>query len=112
METVALSIMVCNDLLLPLILKHRTAGAEGSGDMSRLLLNIRRASILAIILLAYVLYDSINRHWPRSTAFLRGHCPIRRPSSWASVWRRATARGAGGHTAGFAVWAYRFCCRS
>ena len=30
METVALSIMVCNDLLLPLILKHRTVGAEGT----------------------------------------------------------------------------------
>ena len=59
-ETVALSIMVCNDLLMPLILKRRAAGATNQRDMSGLLLNVRRAAILSIILLAYALYDKIG----------------------------------------------------
>ncbi|MGO9544157.1 MAG: NahK/ErcS family hybrid sensor histidine kinase/response regulator [Rhodomicrobium sp.] len=109
METVALSIMVCNDLLLPLILKYRTAGAESRQDMSRLLLNIRRASILAIIVLAYLLYDSIEKV-PLAEIGLLSFAAIAQfaPAFFIGfVWRRATARGAAaGILAGFAVWAF------
>ena len=109
METVALSIMVCNDLLLPLILKRHTAGAEGSGDMSRLLLNIRRASILAIILLAYGLYDSIEKTSLAEIGLLSFAAIAQFAPAFflGFVWRRATARGAlAGILAGFAVWGY------
>ena len=109
METVALSIMVCNDLLLPLILKRHTAGAEGSGDMSRLLLNIRRASILAIILLAYGLYDSIEKTSLAEIGLLSFAAIAQFAPAFflGFVWRRATARGAlAAILAGFAVWAY------
>ena len=109
METVALSIMVCNDLLLPLILKRHTAGAEGSGDMSRLLLNIRRASILAIILLAYGLFDSIEKSSLAEIGLLSFAAIAQFAPAFflGFVWRRATARGAlAGILAGFAVWGY------
>ena len=109
LETVALSIMVCNDLLLPAILQRRTAGTEGSKDMSRLLLNIRRASILGIILLAYGLYDSIEKTSLAEIGLLSFAAIAQFAPAFfiGFVWRRATARGAlAGILAGFAVWAY------
>jgi Na+/proline symporter/signal transduction histidine kinase/ActR/RegA family two-component response regulator len=108
-ETVALSIMVCNDLLLPVILQRRTAGAEGSKDMSRLLLNIRRASILAIILLAYSFYDNIEKTSLAEIGLLSFAAIAQFAPAFfiGFLWRRATARGAlAGILAGFAVWAY------
>ncbi len=109
METVALSIMVCNDLLLPLILKHRSVGAEGRQDISGLLLNIRRASILAIILLAYELYDSLENASLAEIGLLSFAAIAQFAPAFllGFVWKRATARGvAAGILAGFAVWAY------
>ena len=109
LETVALSIMVCNGLLLPLILKHRAAGAEGRGDMSGFLLHIRRACILAIILLAYGLYDSIEKASLAEIGLLSFAAIAQFAPAFfiGFVWRRATARGAAAAIlAGFAVWAY------
>ncbi len=108
-ETVALSIMVCNDLLMPFILKQRFAAAAGRQDMSRLLLNIRRASILAIILLAYALYDKIEKSTLADIGLLSFAAIAQLAPAFfiGFVWRRATARGAAaGIIAGFAVWAY------
>jgi Na+/proline symporter/signal transduction histidine kinase/CheY-like chemotaxis protein len=108
-ETVALSIMVCNDLLLPAILKRRGKSAESRGDMSGLLLNVRRASILAIILLAHGLYDRIEKGSLAEIGLL-SFAAISQfaPAFFVGfIWRRATARGAAaGILAGFAVWAY------
>ncbi len=109
METVALSIMVCNDLLLPLILKHRAGRAEGRQDMSGLLLHIRRASILTIILLAYGLYDSIGKGSLAEIGLLSFAAIAQFAPAFflGFLWRRATARGAAaGIIAGFAVWTY------
>ena len=103
LETVALSIMVCNDLLLPVILKRRTAGAEGSQDMSRLLLNIRRASILAIILLAYGLYDSIEKSSLAEIGLLSFAAIAQFAPAFLYRLRLAAsdgARGGGGHSRG------------
>lgn len=108
-ETVALSIMVCNDLLMPLILKRRAMGTAGRQDMSGLLLNVRRAAVVAIILLAYGLYDHIEKASLAkigllSFAAIAQFAPV---FFGGLVWRRATARGAvAGILAGFAVWAY------
>ncbi len=107
-ETVALSIMVCNDLLLPLILKYRATGAERHQDMGGLLLNIRRASILGIILLAYALYDSIEKVSLAEIGLLSFAAISQFAPAFfiGFVWRRATARGAAaGILAGFAIWA-------
>ena len=45
--TIALSIMVCNDLVVPLIVRQREMTADPREDMGRLLLNIRRGAIFA-----------------------------------------------------------------
>jgi Na+/proline symporter/signal transduction histidine kinase len=108
-ETVALSIMVCNDLLMPLILKRRASAADGRGDMSGLLLHTRRAAMLGIILLAYFLYDNLEKASLAEIGLLSFAAIAQfAPAFFAGlIWRRATARGAAaGILAGFAVWAY------
>ena len=43
-ETIAVSTMVCNDLVMPSLLRLPGFGARAGGDLTRLLLNIRRAA--------------------------------------------------------------------
>ncbi len=108
-ETVALSIMLCNDLLMPLILKRPTMAAASSTDMSGFLLNVRRAVMLAIILAAYAFYDKIGNASLAEIGLLSFAAVAQfAPAFFIGLfWRRATARGAAaGILAGFAVWAY------
>jgi Na+/proline symporter/signal transduction histidine kinase len=108
-ETVALSIMVCNDLLMPLILKRRAASAARRHDMSGVLLKVRRAAMLSIILLAYAFYDKIGNASLAEIGLLSfGAIAQFAPAFFIGlIWRRATARGAAaGIIAGFAVWSY------
>src|SRR5574337_959967 len=56
-ETIAVSTMVCNDLVMPLVL--RFGGKEllaAERDLTGLLLGIRRSAILLILLLGYIYY--------------------------------------------------------
>ena len=55
-ESVALSIMVSNDLIMPLVLQRREALISGRENVGSLLLTVRRLAIFAILLLAYVYY--------------------------------------------------------
>jgi Na+/proline symporter len=50
-ETVALSTMVCNDLVMPLALRLRALQASATADLSHTLLAIRRGAIVAILML-------------------------------------------------------------
>jgi Na+/proline symporter/signal transduction histidine kinase len=107
-ETVALSIMLTNDLLMPLLLK-RPVIAAGRPDMSGFLLNIRRAVMLFIILAAYAFYDKIGNASLAEIGLLSFAAIAQfAPAFFIGLfWRRATARGAAaGILAGFAVWAY------
>src|SRR5262249_38716908 len=55
-ETVALAIMVSNDIVMPWVLQRREALISGREDVGSLLLTVRRAAILAILLFAYAYY--------------------------------------------------------
>ncbi|MHA0111615.1 hypothetical protein ACXYUI_31670, partial [Klebsiella pneumoniae] len=57
-ETVALAIMVSNDIVMPMVLKRRGHLVGTRGDAGELLLKIRRTSIFVILLLAYLYYRS------------------------------------------------------
>jgi Na+/proline symporter/signal transduction histidine kinase len=107
-ETVALSIMVCNDLTMPILLRRRGPALNGA-NKSALILNIRRAAIVVIVLLAYVLYKPVERA-PLAAIGLLAFSAIAQlgPAFFGGlIWRRATARGAiAGICVGFAVWAY------
>jgi Na+/proline symporter/nitrogen-specific signal transduction histidine kinase len=53
-EAIAVSTMVCNDLVLPLLLRWRAFAARG--DLTGVLLGIRRTVIVALLLLGYVYF--------------------------------------------------------
>ncbi len=108
--SVALAIMISNDLIMPLIL--RFAGPEGRDirDMGRTVLMIRRSAIAAAMLLAYVYYSLAGGSAALASIGLLAFAAIAQfaPAFFGGLfWRRATARGAvAGMLAGFGVWAY------
>src|SRR4029078_3669288 len=53
-ETIALSTMVCNDLVLPALLRLRSLRRSERCDLTGLLLGIRRGAIVLILLLGYL----------------------------------------------------------
>jgi len=108
-ESVALSIMVSNDLIMPLVLQRRETLLSGRENVGSLLLTVRRISIFAILLLAYVYYRSAGEAQLASIGLLSFAAIAQLAPAFFGglVWRRATAAGAiAGMTAGFLVWAY------
>jgi Na+/proline symporter len=108
-ESVALSIMVSNDLIMPLVLQRREALISGRENVGSLLLTVRRISIFAILLLAYVYYRSAGEAQLASIGLLSFAAIAQLAPAFFGglLWRRATAAGAiAGMTAGFVVWAY------
>lgn len=111
--TVALAIMISNDIVVPLILRQRgsddIASTRGK-DLSRMLLRVRRASIFAILLLAYAYYRAAGDTAALSSIGLLSFAAIAQfaPAFFGGLfWRKATARGAiAGMVAGFALWLY------
>ena len=108
-ESVALSIMVSNDIVMPLVLQRRDALISGRGDLGSLLLTARRLAIFAILLLAYMYYRSAGDAQLASIGLLSFAAMAQlAPAFFGGLfWRRATAGGAiAGMTAGILVWAY------
>src|SRR5450755_287392 len=108
-ESVALSIMVSNDIIMPLVLQRRAALISGRGDVGSLLLTVRRLAIFAILLLAYMYYRSAGDAQLASIGLLSFAAIAQlAPAFFGGLfWRRATAGGAiAGMTAGIMVWAY------
>ena len=59
-ESVALSTMLCNDLIMPVLLRMRWLRLNERPDLSGLLLAIRRGSILGTLLLGYVYFKLVG----------------------------------------------------
>src|SRR5215510_13055667 len=59
-ECVALSIMVSNDMVVPLVLQRRPEGRTGGADFSDFLLRSRRLAIFAIMVMAYFYYRALG----------------------------------------------------
>ena len=55
-ETIALSTMVCNDLVMPVLLRLRHLRLNERSDLTGLLLGIRRGAIVGILLLGYLYF--------------------------------------------------------
>jgi Na+/proline symporter/signal transduction histidine kinase/ActR/RegA family two-component response regulator len=110
-DSVALAIMVSNGLVLPLLLRRRTAIAEGQQrDMAGLLLGARRVTIFAVVLLGYGFDRLLGQAHGLASIGLVSFAAIAQfaPAFFGGlIWRQATARGAiAGIVAGFCVWAY------
>ena len=108
-ETVALAIMVSNDIVIPLALARRGDPAGESGNAGAQLLTVRRIAIFAILFLAYVYYRSAGPA-QLSAIGLLSFAAIAQlaPAVFGGLlWRRGTAAGAiAGMSAGIVVWAY------
>ncbi|APG15772.1 hybrid sensor histidine kinase/response regulator [Bradyrhizobium japonicum] len=108
-ECVALSIMVSNDLVVPLVLQRRPEGRAGGADFSDFLLRSRRLAIFAIMVMAYFYYRALGNTQLAAIGLLSFAAIAQLAPSFFGglLWRRATARGAiGGMLVGFAVWLY------
>jgi Na+/proline symporter/signal transduction histidine kinase len=108
-ETVALAIMVSNDIVMPLALKRRaTLGAEVT-DAGAQLLATRRIAIFVILFLAYAYYRSAGEAQLAAIGLLSFAAIAQLAPAFFGglVWRRATSLGAiAGMSAGVVVWAY------
>jgi len=109
-ETVALSIMACNNLVMPYILSRRPAGGVPYEDMGRVLLIIRRLAIAAVLALAYGYYRMAGTTEALAQTGLLSFAAVAQfaPALIGGLlWRKATAAGAmTGIAAGFVVWFY------
>ncbi|MDM9619130.1 PAS domain-containing hybrid sensor histidine kinase/response regulator [Rhizobium sp. S96] len=109
--SVALSIMVSNDIIMPIFLHRKLAGRAGQrDDFAKTLLNIRRSAIFAVLLLGYAYYRSTDSTTGLASIGLLSFAAIAQmsPSLFGGlIWRRANARGAIlGLTSGFVIWVY------
>ena len=109
--SVALSIMISNDLVIPLFVRRLLKGEPAeNGDWSSLILNIRRGSIFIILFVAFLYYRESTNNARLASIGLMSFAAIAQfaPSFFGGlIWRRANARGAAlGMAAGIAVWAY------
>jgi Na+/proline symporter/signal transduction histidine kinase len=108
-ETVALAIMVSNDIVMPWVLQRRSALITSRADVGEMLLKVRRTAIFVILLLAYVYYRSAGEAQLAAIGLLAFAAMAQlAPAFFGGLfWRRATAGGAiAGMTLGILAWAY------
>ncbi len=108
-ESVALAIMVSNDIVMPLVLQRREALITGRDDVGGLLLIVRRMAIFVILFLAYVYYRLAGDAQLASIGLLSFAAIAQLAPAFFGglIWRRGTARGAlAGMTVGILTWAY------
>ena len=109
-ETIAVSTMVCNDLVMPSLLRLPGFGARAGGDLTLLLLNIRRAAILAVLMLGYLYFRVAGEAYALVSIGLISFAAVAQfgPALLVGMyWRGGTRAGAlGGLLGGFAVWVY------
>lgn len=109
-ETIALSTMVCNDLVMPLLLRYRWLALQGEEDLSGLLLGIRRSAIIFILLLGYLYFRLAGEAHALVSIGLISFAAVAQfaPAMIGGMyWRGATRSGAlAGLSGGFAVWLY------
>src|ERR1700720_2604595 len=108
-ECVALSIMVSNDIVVPLVLQRGPRSRAGERDFGDFLLKVRRFAIFAIMGMAYFYYRALGNTQLAAIGLLSFAAIAQlAPAFFGGLfWRRATARGAmGGMLVGIAVWIY------
>ncbi len=108
--SMALSIMISNHLVMPLLLRLRHTELERGADFTGILLTIRRISIVAILILGYVYYrfstgsDALASIGLIAFAASAQFLPV---IIGGIFWKHGTELGAfAGLCAGFIVWAF------
>jgi Na+/proline symporter/nitrogen-specific signal transduction histidine kinase len=109
-ETIALSTMVCNDLVMPVLLRLRRLRLNERPDLTGLLLGIRRGAIVLILLLGYLYFKLAGEAYALVSIGLISFAAVAQfgPAILGGIfWKGGTRAGAlSGLIAGFAVWLY------
>ncbi len=109
-ETIALSTMVCNDLVMPLLLRSTRKNGEKRQDLSGLLIGIRRVAIALILLLGYIYFRAAGEAYALVGIGLISFAAVAQfaPAMFGGMyWKQGTRAGAvAGLLAGFSVWLY------
>src|SRR5918992_267400 len=108
-ETIALSTMVSNNLIMPVVLRRR-ARMTGGRDLRRLVLGIRRATIVAVLLLGFTYFRAAGEATALVSIGLVSFAAVAQfgPALLGGIfWKGGNRNGAlAGLGAGFVLWAY------
>ncbi|MCS6780207.1 MAG: sensor histidine kinase [Geminicoccaceae bacterium] len=109
-ETVAVSTMISNDLVMPLLLRVRALGLAQRPDLTGLILGVRRAGILLAIVGGYLFFHTVGEAMGLVSI---GYIAFAGVAQFAPLlflgisWKGANRNGAvAGLSAGFAIWLY------
>ncbi len=109
-EAIAVSTMVCNELVLPWLLRSRRWRSNGGADLSRVLLGIRRAAILCILLLGYAYFHIAGEAYALVSIGLISFAAVAQfaPAVMGGLyWKGGTQRATvAGLLVGFLIWGY------
>ncbi|TVR95051.1 MAG: histidine kinase [Wenzhouxiangellaceae bacterium] len=109
-ESIAVSTMICNDLVMPALLKTRRFRGRAGGDLTRLLKTIRRIAIVALLLLGYLYFYLAGEAYALVSIGLISFAAVAQfaPAALGGMyWKGATARGVlAGLGVGFGFWVY------
>ncbi len=107
---VALATMISNDLVMPALLRVRALHLEQRGDLSRVVLAVRRLAILLLAGAAYVYYRGLSDREDLAALGLLSFTAVVQlaPALVAALyWRGASRAGVyAGLIGGFVVWCY------
>ena len=109
-ETIALSTMICNDLVMPVLIHSPISALSGQNDLRGLLLVVRRVSIALVLMLGYAYFHFIAEFYALVSIGLLSFAAVAQfaPAMLGGIfWKGGTRAGAlSGLVAGFLVWAY------
>lgn len=109
-EAIAVSTMVCNDLVMPVLLKNKRFANRVGHDYTGVLLHIRRVAILLLLLLGYLYFHLAGEAYALVSIGLISFAAVAQfaPALFGGMyWKGGTRLGAmAGLTAGFVLWAY------
>ncbi len=109
-ETIALSTMVCNDLVMPVLLRLKSLRLAERRDLTALLLGIRRGAIVLMLMLGYLYFRLAGEAYALVSIGLVSFAAVAQfaPALLGGIfWKGGTRDGAFcGLSAGFGVWGY------
>jgi Na+/proline symporter len=109
-ETIALSTMISNDLIMPVLLRFPWINFSKRKNLSKLILYIRRLIITGILFISYSYFRYIGEFSALISSGLKSFVAVAQfaPLMIGGIfWKSGTKQGAlSGLTAGFAIWIY------
>ncbi len=109
-ETIALATMICNDLVMPMLIRGALVRADAGADLAGLVKGVRRAAIVLVLLLGYLYVRLIGESYALVSIGLVSFVAAAQfaPAIVGGIfWKGATRTGAlAGLIGGFAVWIY------